>query len=40
MTLSNDDDDEVSYMALARGTPVASSSDAAVCDPETAATQR
>jgi hypothetical protein len=26
MTLSNDDDDEVSYMALTRGTPVASSS--------------
>ena len=24
MTLSNDDDDEVSYMALTRGTPVAS----------------
>ncbi len=26
MTFSNDDDDEVSYMALTRGTPVASSS--------------
>jgi len=26
MTLSNDEDDEVSYMALSRGTPVASSS--------------
>ena len=26
MTLSNDGDDEVSYMALSRGTPVASSS--------------
>ncbi|HXR21103.1 MAG TPA: hypothetical protein VN786_00970 [Acidimicrobiales bacterium] len=26
MTLSNDDDDQVSYMALTRGTPVASSS--------------